>query len=395
MNHQRKEPQAERRIHSCCDYTGHVEDRRSFTEQAGFLSGADLACSFIGHRADGAMRRMDPPGRNRRHCYTDHGVRTGHSGLGPLFLLLFVNQLLRLARSKSQFSRVEMLTVYTFVAIASALAGVGVTRFWIATITALWWYQPSSADFGYLQQYLPWWVVPHNYDLVMGIYMGGGAVPWKVWLTPIFAWTGFFVAAWCAVLCLLVMVRKRWTQEERLSFPVVELALEMTDTSENRSQRPFFLNPVMWVGFGLTTAFNLLNILHALRPTVPGIALNTPLGPTNASLPWSMVFPINLFLQPLMIGFGFLVSTEISFSIWFFFLVFKLEALLAGSMGYTTTGMPYAQEQGMGAFIFLGLGLLWASRVPSGRPGGTGPGTGGPRETRIPPSRCGGPSWDW
>ncbi len=201
--------------------------------------------------------------------------------LAALFLLLFVNQLLRLARSKSQFSRVEMLTVYTFVAIASALAGVGVTRFWIATITALWWYQPSSADFGYLQQYLPWWVVPHNYDLVMGIYMGGGAVPWKVWLTPIFAWTGFFVAAWCAVLCLLVMVRKRWTQEERLSFPVVELALEMTDTSENRSQRPFFLNPVMWVGFGLTTAFNLLNILHALRPTVPGIALNTPSGPTR------------------------------------------------------------------------------------------------------------------
>ncbi len=282
--------------------------------------------------------------------------------LAALFLLLLLNQLLRLAKSKAEFSRVEMLTVYTFVAIGSGMAGVGVVRFWIATITALWWYQPDSPDFGYLQQFLPNWVVPHNYDLLMGLYMGGGPVPWKVWMIPLLAWTGFFVTAWCAMLCLLVMLRKRWTQEERLSFPVVELALEMTDSGDTRAARPFFLNPIMWVGFGLTAAFNLLNILHALRPAVPGIAWNVALGPAKASLPWTTVVPINVVFQPLMIGFGFLVSTEISFSIWFFFLITKLEALVAGSMGFATAGIPYPSEQGMGAFIVLGLGLLYSSR---------------------------------
>ena len=282
--------------------------------------------------------------------------------LAVLFLLLALNPLLRLAWPKAPFTRVEMLSIYTFVAIAITMSGVGVASFWLSTITALWWYGSPSDEMGALQHLIPRWAVPHSYDTVLGIYYGGQSVPWGEWIVPLLMWIGFLGAIWCAMMCLLIMVRKRWMQEERLSFPVVELALEMTDTTGRAAQRPFFLNPVMWVGFSLTFLFNLVNILHALRPAVPSIAWNTLVGPTNASLPWSLIFPIPVVFAPLLIGFGFLVSVEISFSIWFFFILTKLEALCAGSMGFTTAGVPYPQEQGMGAFILLGLGLLWAVR---------------------------------
>jgi len=283
--------------------------------------------------------------------------------LGALMLLLGINPLLRSVRRGAQLSRVEILTVYTFVAIAISMAGVGVIRYWLASVTYPFYYARPENDLASLQRWIPLWMAPHDAAIVEGIYIGSGSVPWGAWLVPLLAWSGFFAAFWSAMLCMLALVRRRWLQEERLSFPIVELALEMTDPTMGRAtRRPFFLNPVMWVGFSLTFLFNLVNILHALYPSLPGLAWYGYVGPASPGLPWSSVFPVSVYFTPLLIGFGFLVSTEISFSIWFFFLVYKVEALLIASYGYASADLPYPQEQSIGAFLLLGLGLLWSAR---------------------------------
>jgi hypothetical protein len=284
--------------------------------------------------------------------------------LGALILLLAINPLLRALGRRAQFTRAEILTVYTFVAIASSMAGVGVARYWLASITYPFYYARPENDLASLQRWIPDWMVPHSLTIVEGLYLGSGAVPWGAWLVPLLAWTGFFAAFWSAMLCLVVLVRRRWTEEERLGFPVVELALEMTNPARGRAApRPFFLNPVMWIGFSLTFLFNLINVLHALYPSLPGIAWYGSAGPSGSGLPWSSVFPLSVYFTPLLIGFGFLVSTEISFSIWFFFLAYKLEAFAAGCYGYSGADFPYPQEQSIGAFMLLGLGLLWGARA--------------------------------
>jgi len=283
--------------------------------------------------------------------------------LGALMLLLALNPLLRAIRRGTQLSRVEILTIYTFVAIAISMAGVGVIRYWLASVTYPFYYARPENDLASLQRWVPDWMVPHSPTIVEPLYIGTGPVPWGAWLVPLLAWSGFFAAFWSAMLCMVALVRKRWMQDERLSFPIVELALEMTDPRVGRAtRRPFFLNPVMWVGFSLTFVFNLLNILHALYPSVPGLAWYGSVGPASPGLPWSSIFPLSIYFTPLLIGFGFLVSTEISLSIWFFFLVYKLEAFAAGCYGYTGADFPYPQEQSIGAYLLLGLGLLWAAR---------------------------------
>ena len=283
--------------------------------------------------------------------------------LGALLFLLALNPLLRAVRRGCELSQVEILTIYTFVAIAISMAGVGVIRYWLASVTYPFYFARPENDLASLQRYIPDWMAPHSAGLIEGIYMGSGPVPWGVWLVPLLAWSGFFAAFWSAMLCMMVLVRRRWLQEERLSFPIVELALEMTDPTRGRAtRRPFFLNPIMWVGFGLTFVFNLINMLHAFYPSLPGIEWWISAGPSGLGMPWSSVFPVTVVIAPLLIGFGFLVSTEISFSIWFFFLVYKLEGLVAASYGYASADLPYPQEQSIGAFLVLGVGLLWAAR---------------------------------
>jgi hypothetical protein len=283
--------------------------------------------------------------------------------LGALLLLLALNPLLRRVWRRAQLSRVEILTIYTFAAIATSMAGVGVIRYWLATITYPFYFARPGNDLASLQRWIPVWMVPHRESIIEGLYMGAGPVPWGAWLVPLLAWSGFFAAFWAAMLCAMTLVRKRWMEEERLGFPVVELALEMTEPTAGRAtKRPFFLNPVMWIGFSLTFFFNLINILHALYPSLPGLAWYWYTGPSGLGLPWSSVFPIAIYFTPLLIGFGFLVSTEISLSIWFFFLLYKLEGLLLASYGATGADLPYPQEQSIGAFLFLGLGLLWGAR---------------------------------
>jgi hypothetical protein len=283
--------------------------------------------------------------------------------LGALILLLALNPLLRWIRRGAQLSRVEILTIYTFVAIAISMAGVGVIRYWLASVTYPFYYARPENDLASLQRWIPDWMVPHSVLLIEGIYLGSGPVPWGAWIVPLLAWSGFFAAFWSAMLCMITLVRRRWIQEERLGFPIVELALEMTEPGGGRaSRRPFFLNPVMWVGFGLTFLYNLINILHAFYPSLPSINYYLSIGPAATTSPWSSVFPLPAVFAPLLVGFGFLVSTEISFSIWFFFLVYKLEGFLVACLGYAAADVPYPQEQSIGAFVLLGLGLLWSAR---------------------------------
>lgn len=283
--------------------------------------------------------------------------------LGVLILLVAINPLLRAIRRGAQLSRVDILAIYTFVGIAISMAGVGVVRYWLASVTYLFYFARPENDLASLQRWIPGWMVPHDSALIEGLYLGTGQVPWGAWLVPLLAWGGFFLAFWTAMLCMLVLVRRRWLHDERLSFPIVELGLEMTDPKLGRAtRRPFFLNPIMWIGFSLTLLFNLLNILHAFYPSVPGLEWWISAGPASPGLPWSTVFPVTVVFAPLLIGFGFLVSTEISFSIWFFFLLYKLEALLAACYGHVTADVPYPQEQSVGAFLLLGIGLLWSAR---------------------------------
>ncbi|MDH7570521.1 MAG: hypothetical protein QHJ73_13145, partial [Armatimonadota bacterium] len=286
-------------------------------------------------------------------------------GVAALLLVLLGNVLLQRTQWKRfAFSRGELLFVFLFVCVATAMFSCGIGRFFLALITAPFYYAQTGNRLADAQKYLPDWAVVRDPAAIKGLYesLHGSPIPWAVWLKPLAAWGGFFLAFWLAMLCMVLLMHRPWVEKEKLSFPLVQLPLELTDLKPRAGgMPPFFRNPVMWGGFLLSFAFNATNIIHALVPAFPRIANVTSFVPFTAP-PMNAVGTVTMYHRPELIGFGYLVSTEISFSIWLTFILEKAVAVVMSSVGYREAGVPFTQEQSMGAYIALALTLLYLGR---------------------------------
>src|SRR5437879_3550869 len=145
-------------------------------------------------------------------------------GLAALILVLVLNAILRRIRIVRPLTRGEMLAVFVFVTIASSVPGCGIQRFLFALITAPYYFPGIGSQ----QQYLPSWFAPKDKLLIQQLYEGAphGAVPWRVWWIPMLAWLGFFLVLWWGMYCLMALLYRAWSEDERLSFPLVFLPLE-------------------------------------------------------------------------------------------------------------------------------------------------------------------------
>jgi len=289
-----------------------------------------------------------------------------------LILLVLVNPFLQRLGPRFGLRRGEIYLIYAFLVIATTLPGCGIARFFLALLSSLFYFDTPENQFAKLQEVIPKWLIPHDKEVIRQMWEAveaGERIPWEAWLVPLSAWLGFFVLFWLLLLSIMVILRRQWVDRERLAFPLLQLPLEMAPaqgadglTSGQPLLAAFFCNPIMWIGFGLSTLYNLLNILQAFNPAfvAPGKFFN--LGSLFTERPLNAVQPMVLHYRPEMVGFGYLVSTEISFSIWVFYLFVKLQSILCSLAGYETAGRPFPQEQSIGAYLAFALFLLWLGR---------------------------------
>ena len=285
--------------------------------------------------------------------------------VAALLLVLLGNTLVRRTRWASRaFNHGEMLFVFLFVCVSTAAFSCGITRFFLALITGPFYLAQTGNKLAEAQKYIPNWATVRDPQAIKGLYesLHGTPIPWGVWIGPLVAWGGFFLALWLCMMCMVLLLHKPWVEKEKLSFPLVQLPLELTDAKARAAGIPaFFKNPVMWVGFGLAFLFNGANIIHALVPAFPGIGRSTPFVPFGTP-PWNAFGGITLQHRPELIGFGYLVSAEISFSIWVTFLLERVAAVFMSGIGYREAGFPFEQEQSFGAYLAMAALLLYFGR---------------------------------
>src|SRR5262249_8247136 len=118
------------------------------------------------------------------------------------------------------------------------------------------------------------------------------------------------------------------------------------------------------------------NSLAYLYPSLPSIpvkpSINGPLdlGPYFTSAPWSALGYFPLGFHPNTIGLAYLLSVDVSFSCWFFYLVRKLEVVYCAAAGWNSGAgagsvaarMPFFSEQGAGAWLAVAAVSLWLAR---------------------------------
>lgn len=295
-----------------------------------------------------------------------------------LFLLIAANAgLLRLARRRALDPR-ELLLIYGMLIVATAVGGIGMAQFHVTGLPAPFYYATPENRWEQFHPLLPALLTVHDPQAVRDFFRGNvslyAAHVLRAWAVPALVWSAILFTIVWVMLCVNVVIRRPWVDGERLTFPLVSLPLAMVDAGPSRgpgeSARPFWRSPVMWIGFGLAGGLESINSLNWIYPAIPPL----PIKPTRLEMlfterPWNGMGMFAIAFYPFMIGVAFLLTLDVSFSCWFFYLLVKAELVLATALGWRESGAgtglaraPYIGEQAAGAFLGLALFLLWTTR---------------------------------
>jgi hypothetical protein len=303
-----------------------------------------------------------------------------------LALLLVVNPLLKVLAARIAFSRNEILTIYITCLFSTLVSGRGSESFFVPNILSSFYFQTRENKWlEFLQPYLKPWITPaldakgqFNPQIAEGWYTGlstGAAIPWSAWLTPLLAWTALILAIHTMHACLAVLLRAQWAEREALAFPLLRLPLEMTEDADSRKAvfGQFFRNSLMWCGFAVAVWIEMLNGLSLYFPEVPSVPLSVNTGALFTEAPWNQIGSVQMQVFPAIVGISFLLTSEISFSLWFFHLFSKGQLIIAYMLGFPPASleMPvwtrgwargFIGYQQVGAiFAYVGV-LLWVGR---------------------------------
>ena len=302
----------------------------------------------------------------------------------PLFItpifLLFVVVLLNLGWRKvlprtGAMRQEELLLLYIMLVVSCTFAGHDTLQNLFGSITYAYWHAtPENKWQSLFFRYLPSWLLVTDKDALtamnhghVNLYSPQGLVYLKAWIVPLIGWGLFFLTLVGMYLCLTVLIRRAWIENEKLTFPLVQLPLAMTSDSAGAG---FFRNPVMWAGFGAAFSVSLLNGLHTLVPSIPEFPVKLfDLHTIITTRPWSAVGSTQTSFYPFAIGLGYFMPLDLSFSCWFFYLAARVFRVLGNIYGWDaaqnsgqTSSFPYFGEQATGAWFGLALALLYAGR---------------------------------
>ena len=280
-----------------------------------------------------------------------------------LFFLVLLNTLLKRFPPQLALSRAQLLIVYQMLVILCLVSGHNPMDFILGILAHPFWFATFENEYAALfHRYIPSWFTTQDKSSLTGFFEGNStlytAKHLSAWIGPTLLWSFVTFALFFILMCFNSIQRLQWSERERLSYPIAQLPIEMTTPR-------FFSRRLLWLGFGICAAVELLNGLHFLYPFVPGMPLKIPDFGAKifTAKPWSAIGWLPLFFYPWVIGLTFFVPLELSFSVWFFFLFTKFQLILGSVGGWKSLpGFPYYNQQGIGAWLTLGILILWVSR---------------------------------
>jgi len=280
-----------------------------------------------------------------------------------VFVITIVNHLV--CRRWRGLSRQELLVIYIILAISSAVTSLDFLDALVPSLAyPIYAASPQNDWARKMLEHWPRWAYVTDYRAVKDWFLGNSTLyTWehiRAWLTPALIWSGFAIVLLFMMLCVNTILRKQWTQNERLSFPLIQLPLDLTDP-EGRLLR----DKLMWLGFGIAAAISILNGLHQLAPTLPFVNVKKQnLAVYITQPPWNAIDWLPVAFYPFAIGIGFLLPVDLSFSCWFFYFFWQFQKVLSAVFGWSdiTPGFPYINQQSLGAYLQIAVFALFSAR---------------------------------
>jgi hypothetical protein len=285
-----------------------------------------------------------------------------------LAALLVLNALVRRIRPRAALSPGELLTVYIMLALASAITGHDMIEVLTPILAHAYYFaRPENSWATEILPHLPGWLTVSDSQALTEFYTGTGTLysahNLRAWGGPVLWWTLFLTTLGFMMLCCNTLLRRQWTENEKLSYPLVMLPLEIVNP---RTQ--LFTTRLFWIGVAVASILEVWNGLAYLFPSLPMLPLKNSGSAQNLQTyfttpPWNAIGWTPVAVYPFGIGLGMLLPVDLLFSAWFFAWVWRLERVFGAAVGYSDIpGFPYTEEQSFGAYIGLAVFALWTSR---------------------------------
>jgi len=284
----------------------------------------------------------------------------------PVFILFVVtvfNLLLKRTASRCVLTQAELLVIYIMVSLSCTFAGHDTIQNMFGAIVHQHWFATPENEWKELFfRYIPDWLTVNDKTILKGFYEGESTFYLKrhfnAWLKPLIAWGMLFLAMMLLMLCLNIIIRKRWTEQEKLAYPIIRLPVGMSEGGGVQ----LFKNKVMWAGFAVASTITIVNGINYLFPAFPKINYIklTNVGRVFTDRPWDALRGMRISMYPFAIGIAFFLPLDLSFSCWFFFVVRLAEFVIARALG--TRHFPALNDQASGSWIMLCLLALWVTR---------------------------------
>lgn len=282
-----------------------------------------------------------------------------------LFLLAIGNLWVQKKYPGAELSPGELMTIYVMLSVAGTLCSHDLLQILIPLIAyPVFAANPQNRWSETLLPYLKPFAIVSDPEAITELALGNGSIyNWHIlsaWLKPLLFWGSFLMALMFSLLFLNVLIRKQWTEKERLSFPIIQIPMMI---SANLTS--LLASRLFWYAFGFAALLDVLNGLNFFFPGFPHIPVAKAFLFKDYLLerPWNAIANTEVHLYPFVIGLVYFLPTDLAFSCWFFFALFKLEMVAASHLGIQDLpGFPFVVEQSGGAYMGLGLLALWVSR---------------------------------
>lgn len=289
-------------------------------------------------------------------------------------LVVLINKGLRRISRRLRLSSTELTMIYCMMLLATLVSARGIVEKLLPVLVTSNYFADSNNRWHELYSpHIKPWLVPFDVNggpnqLVSKRYYEGLRVgeyiPWHLWITPMIVWGTLCLLIIFAFLCLATIIRSQWTDKERLSFPLAQPVLEMIREKEGVT---LFTNKILWIGFAIPVFVYGLNGLGAWFPNLPNIPASYSCGWELAPRPWNAM-GMRAYLSFAGIGLAFMLSSEVIFSLWFFYIFAQLQGVFVNSLGWPMDPMPMYPcwliigYQVAGAYLALTAYMVYSAR---------------------------------
>ncbi|MGQ9524581.1 MAG: DUF6785 family protein, partial [Armatimonadota bacterium] len=268
----------------------------------------------------------------------------------------------------------ELLVVYVMLAIGSTLCAHDAAQVLVPMMS--WPFRfatPSNNWESLFIGRLPKWLMVSDKEVIRGYYEGSSSIYrldyLAVWAVPVLAWLAFILLLLWIMLCINAILRRQWTEREKLTYPIVQLPLEITEGADRGTVSRLFRNRLFWIGFALAGTVDVINGLNLYYPWIPTI-LTPGFGQSFIDLsryvvtrPWNAIGWTPVSWYPFMVGLGMVMPLDFLFSCWFFYWFWKGQRVVTSAFGWDQTPrFPYTNDQAFGAYMAFVIFSVWLGR---------------------------------